>query len=104
MEFSGFDDQLNQRRLNNLEASAALYLKTPLGGRMIERWTGLRPMSVDDLPIIGRVPQLGNLYIATGHGMLGLSTATGTGRLVTDMILGRRLPFDPRPFSIRRFG
>ncbi|MBR9984473.1 MAG: FAD-dependent oxidoreductase, partial [Desulfosarcina sp.] len=104
MEFSGFDDQLNQRRLSNLETSAALYLKTPLGRRVTERWTSLRPMSVDDLPIIDRVPQLGNLYIATGHGMLGLSTATGTGRLVADMIMGRRPPIDPRPFSIRRFG
>ena len=104
MEFSGFDDQLNERRLSNLETSAALYLKTPLGRRVTERWTSLRPMSVDDLPIIDRVPQLGNLFIATGHGMLGLSTATGTGRLVADMILGRRPPFDPLPFSIRRFG
>ena len=104
MEFSGFDDRLNERRLGNLETSAALYLKTPLGRRVTERWTSLRPMSVDDLPIIDRVPQLGNLFIATGHGMLGLSTATGTGRLVADMILGRRPPFDPLPFSIRRFG
>jgi D-amino-acid dehydrogenase len=104
MEFSGFDDRLNERRLNNLETSAALYLQTPVGRRVTERWAGLRPMSVDDLPIIDRVPQLDNLYIATGHGMLGLSTATGTGRLITDMILGRRPPFDPLPFSIRRFG
>ncbi|MCB2145343.1 MAG: FAD-dependent oxidoreductase [Deltaproteobacteria bacterium] len=104
MEFSGFDDRLNERRLNNLETSAALYLKTPLGRRVTERWTGLRPMSVDDLPVIDRTPRLNNLYIATGHGMLGLSTATGTGRLITDMILGRQPPFDPRPFSLKRFG
>ena len=104
MEFSGFDHQLNEGRLNELETSAALYLKTPAGRRVTERWTGLRPMSVDDLPIIDRMPNLNNLYIATGHGMLGLSTATGTGRLITDMILGRRPPFDPRPFSIKRFG
>jgi D-amino-acid dehydrogenase len=104
MEFSGFDDQLNERRLNNLESAAAIYLRTPVGRRVTERWTGLRPMSVDDLPIIDRIPRADNLYIATGHGMLGLSTATGTGRLIADLILGRRPPFDPRPFSIRRFG
>ena len=104
MEFSGFDDRLNERRLKNLETSAALYLKTPVGQRVTERWTGLRPMSVDDLPIIDRTPRFNNLYIATGHGMLGLSTATGTGRLITDMILGRQPPFDPLPFSIKRFG
>jgi D-amino-acid dehydrogenase len=104
MEFSGFDHQLNERRLHNLETAAALYLQTPVGRRVTERWTGLRPMSVDDLPIIGRIPHVDNLYIATGHGMLGLSTATGTGRLITDMILGRPPAFDPLPFSIKRFG
>jgi D-amino-acid dehydrogenase len=104
MEFSGFDHELNERRLNNLESAAALYLKTPMGRRVSERWTGLRPMSVDDLPIIDRIPHVENLYIATGHGMLGLSTATGTGRLIADMVLGRQPPFDPLPFSIRRFG
>jgi D-amino-acid dehydrogenase len=103
MEFSGFDNTLNPHRLGNLETSAALYLNTPLGRRVTERWTGLRPMSVDDLPIIDRMPGAANLYLATGHGMLGLSTATGTGRLIADMILGNSPPFDPRPFSIRRF-
>jgi D-amino-acid dehydrogenase len=104
MEFSGFDDRLDERRLKNLETSAALYLQAPMGRRIIECWTGLRPMSVDDLPIIGRIPKFNNLYIAAGHGMLGLSTATGTGQLITDMILGRQPPFDPLPFSIKRFG
>ena len=103
MEFSGFDTELNQRRLDNLEKSAARYLRTPLGRRVIERWSGLRPMCVDDLPIIGRATGWDNLYMATGHGMLGISTAPGTGRLIADMILGRQLPFDPRPFSLERF-
>lgn len=104
MEFSGFDTSLNRQRLTNLERSAALYLQTPVGRRVTEHWAGLRPMCVDDLPIIDRAPQFGNLYIATGHGMLGLSTATGTGRLVADMVLGRKPSFDPEPFSIKRFG
>jgi D-amino-acid dehydrogenase len=104
MEFSGFDRALNKRRLSNLETSAAMYLDTPMGRRVTERWAGLRPMSVDDLPIIDRLPGTRNVYLATGHGMLGLTTATGTGRLIADMVLGNALPFDPRPFSIRRFG
>ncbi len=103
MEFSGFDTGLNRRRLDNLEQSAALYMRTPLGRRVVDHWTGLRPMCVDDLPIIGRAPGWDNLYLATGHGMLGLSTATGTGRMIADMLLGRPLPFDPAPFSANRF-
>ncbi|MBN2125568.1 MAG: FAD-dependent oxidoreductase [Deltaproteobacteria bacterium] len=104
MEFSGFDDTLNERRLATIERSAAGYLKTPLGRPVTERWAGHRPMSVDDLPIIDRMPHIHNLYVATGHGMLGISMATGTGRLIADMLLGQTPPIDPRPFSIRRFG
>ncbi|WP_054699112.1 NAD(P)/FAD-dependent oxidoreductase [Desulfosarcina cetonica] len=103
MEFSGFDTTLNARRLDNLERSAALYLKTPVGRPVVERWTGLRPMCADDLPIIDRVPHLKNLYIATGHGMLGISTAPATGRLMADMVAGRKPLVDPAPFSIQRF-
>jgi len=103
MEFSGFNHALNPRRLANIEQSAAHYLRTPAGPRVTERWTGLRPMCVDDLPIIGRVPTVANLLTATGHGMLGLTTATAPGQLVTDMILGQQPCVDPTPFSIRRF-
>lgn len=103
MEFSGFDTRLNDVRLGKLEQAAANYLRMPLDRRAVEEWTGLRPMCVDDLPIIDRVPHLNNLIVATGHGMLGLTTATGTGRLVADMILDRRPAFDPRPFSMGRF-
>ncbi len=104
MEFSGFNDHLDARRLTNLEQSAARYMQMPMGRRVVERWTGLRPMCVDDLPIIDRVPGTENLLIATGHGMLGLTTATGTGRLIADMALERPPGIDPGPFSIRRFG
>jgi D-amino-acid dehydrogenase len=101
MEFSGFDSQLNERRLGNLETSAALYLQTPVGRRVTERWTGLRPMSVDDLPIIDRMPNVQTISISPpATACWGLSTATGTGRLIADMILGRQPLFDPAPFSI----
>jgi D-amino-acid dehydrogenase len=103
MEFSGFNHQLDHLRLGNLETSAARYLLTPVGREITERWTGLRPMCADDLPIIDRTPDFNNLYIATGHGMLGLSTAPGTGRLIADMVLRRPPAIDPTPFSIKRF-
>jgi len=103
MEFSGFGTDLNQRRLDHLETAAAWYLRTPIGRRVEERWAGLRPMCCDDLPIIGRTPGWDNLLLATGHGMLGVTMATGTGRLIADLVLGRRPPFDPRPFSVSRF-
>lgn len=56
MEFSGFDDSLNPRRLAALERGAAEYLHQPVGPVERERWQGWRPMSVDDVPLIGAVP------------------------------------------------
>jgi D-amino-acid dehydrogenase len=103
MEFAGFDTRLNERRLESLKQAAAMYLRAPLGRAIGEPWAGLRPMCVDDLPIIDRAPGTRNLYLATGHGMLGLSTATGTGRLLGDLILGRPPCIDPEPYSIGRF-
>ena len=104
MEFSGYSDVLNPGRLARLTAGAGEYLREPPGRPFIEQWTGFRPMTHDDLPVIDRAPSHENLIVATGHGMLGLSTATGTGRLIADMLLGRQPPFDPGPFSIKRFG
>ncbi|WDP88224.1 MAG: FAD-dependent oxidoreductase [Desulfobacter sp.] len=103
MEFSGFSQTLNRKRLNKLLDGAGHYLKTPLGRPLVEEWTGLRPMSCDDMPLIGRAPGHDNLIVATGHGMLGLTLATGTGKLVTDLIYGVSPRIDPAPYSLDRF-
>ena len=61
-------------------------------------------MSCDDVPIIGAVPGREGVWLATGHGMMGVSMSTGTGQLVADMIVGRTPAIDPTPFRIERFG
>jgi len=103
MEFSGYDDNLNPERLSKLISGATAFLKEPLGHPVIEQWTSFRPMTYDDLPIIDRAPSLENLIIATGHGMLGLTLATGTGKLVCEMVYGKTPEIDITPFSISRF-
>ena len=60
-------------------------------------------MIYDDLPVIGWAPAQNNLMLATGHGMVGFSTATGTGKLVAEMITGSDTHIDPAPFSPERF-
>src|SRR5687768_14558360 len=82
MEFSGFDDSLNARRLAALERGAGEYLREPVGAEVRERWCGWRPMSRDDVPIIGGVPGRDGLWLATGHGMMGVGMSTGTGQLL----------------------
>ena len=60
-------------------------------------------MTWDSVPIIDRSPRFENVYIATGHNMLGISMAPGTGRLVSELITGVAPHIDPAPYSVSRF-
>lgn len=103
MEFSGYDSRLNERRLGALERGAREYLREPVGPEVRERWFGWRPMSRDDVPLIGRAPGHRNLWLATGHGMMGVGMSTGTAQLLADLLAGRKPAVDPRPFDPARF-
>jgi D-amino-acid dehydrogenase len=103
MEFSGLNSDILARRVQNLISGANEYLKEPVGEPVMEEWVGMRPMVYDDLPIIDRAPNHPNLVVATGHGMQGISMATSTGKLVAEIITGRRPHIDPTAFGIQRF-
>ncbi len=104
MEFSGYDTTLNAVRLAALRRGAAEFLHEPGAGEPQETWYGWRPMTYDDLPIIGPTPRLSNLTLATGHGMLGISMCAATGMLVRDLLTGAEPDIDPAPLSPTRFG
>jgi D-amino-acid dehydrogenase len=66
----------------------------------VDAWAGLRPATPDGLPLIGALPGLEGLYLATGHGMLGVTLAPATAELLAPLVLERRsapalAPFDP---------
>jgi D-amino-acid dehydrogenase len=103
MEFSGPDTSLNSTRLAALERAAREYLREPVGDVVHERWYGWRPMTYDDLPLLGRVPNHPRLWLAAGHGMLGISMSTATGQLMADLITQRAPAFDPAPYRVERF-
>lgn len=103
MEFSGLDDTLDRGRLRLLTAAAAAYLRHPPTGTPTEEWWGWRPMTPDGLPLIGRVPNADNVWLAAGHNMLGLSMATATGKLVAELVTGTAPHLDPAPYSPARF-
>ena len=103
MEFSGYDTALNERRLGALERAAREYLHQPVGPAVRERWYGWRPMCVDDVPIIGAAPGKRGLWLATGHGMMGIGMSASTGQLLADLMSGRDPILDPAPFSPQRF-
>ncbi len=62
----------------------------PGGGDLgqAEGWTGLRPMTPDGTPVLGRT-RYGNLFLNTGHGTLGWTMAAGSGRAVADVVMGK---------------
>jgi D-amino-acid dehydrogenase len=103
MEFSGYDNSLNRTRLDALEQAARRYLRHPIGEVRREEWCGWRPMTVDDLPILGLAPRHDNLWLATGHGMMGMTLSAVTGRLMADLISGAEPIVDPQPSSPLRF-
>ena len=103
MEFSGFDDSLNERRLAALERGAREYLHTPVGPVVRERWFGWRPMSRDDMPMIGRAPGTRRIWMNTGHGMMGVGMSTGSAQLLADLMAGRSPELDPAPYRPERF-
>jgi glycine/D-amino acid oxidase-like deaminating enzyme len=65
-------------------------------------WTGFRPATPDNLPLIGKIAGFENVYAAAGHEGLGITTATGTAALIADAIMGRTSAIPPEPYSPSR--
>lgn len=104
MEFAGYDDHLNSVRLGALTRAAREYLREPEGPVRREQWSGWRPMTPDDLPVIGPVARYPGLWLAGGHGMMGVTLSAVTGELIAAQMTGRVPPWNARPLSPDRFG
>ena len=102
MEFAGYDTSLNPDRLRLLREAAAIYLREPFAEPVLESWYGWRPMTPDSIPYIGTVRGVDNLFLAAGHGMLGVSMSPATGRLVAELISGQTPHIDPKPYGLGR--
>ncbi len=108
-ELAGLDLSIQQHRIAAILRAASVYLPglVPEGGienlERVETWRGLRPLTPDDLPAIGRPRALPGVVIATGHGMSGMSQGPITGLLVAQLIAGETPALDLAPFSPDRF-
>ncbi len=103
MEFVGYNTTIHRKRLNLLKASAERYLVDPVCEPIEEEWFGWRPMTYDSLPIIDRSPAWSNVWICSGHSMLGISMATGSGKLLREMLLGETPHLETSHYSLKRF-
>ena len=101
-ELAGYDLTLRPQRRKTLEMVVDDLF--PGAGNLPhgEFWTGLRPMTPDSTPIIGPTP-VDRLFLNTGHGTLGWTMAAGSGRLVADLMTGRRPEIDPDGLGIDRY-
>jgi len=96
MELAGIDLTLNPVRINAILDAVPLYfgnIERPDPSN-VELWSGLRPLTPDGLPYIGRFKQYSNLVAATGHAMLGISLAAVTGKLVAEIVKGQKPSHD----------
>jgi D-amino-acid dehydrogenase len=91
MEIAGLDLSVTHRRVDAILQAIPNYIggfqKSDFDGT--EPWAGLRPVSPDGMPYIGRFAAYPNLIAATGHAMIGISLATITGKLVQEIVSGR---------------
>lgn len=104
MEFSGFDSSINPVRADAIRRGPADYLRGWHSPKPdAEAWSGFRPMTPDSLSMIGRLGKHDNAYVASGHGMFGLTMAPATALAVVEMVESGRIPERLRPFDPARF-
>ena len=103
LELVNNDYSISPRRVDAIVKGAREFLNVPKDFQYSEIWRGLRPCSPDGLPIIGAPKKYSNLFIATGHQMLGLQSGIGSGRLTADLLFGKKPIVDPKPFRADRF-
>lgn len=98
----GYDLSVDERRAAPIRRHAARYCGAEHVAPLAT-WAGLRPASPDGLPYAGRLPSMDNVWVASGHGMLGVTMGPITGRLIADQIGGNEPTIDPSPFRVDRF-
>jgi D-amino-acid dehydrogenase len=103
MELAGIDARLNRHRLDAVCRSAEPYLREEMPWGDGTAWAGLRPLTPDGLPLIGRLPVRGEVYVATGHAMLGMTLALATAELLARLIVRREAAPELAPFDPARF-
>lgn len=101
-EIAGFDQRLNPRRRATLEMVVNDLFPGAGDTASASFWTGLRPMTPDGTPIVGRTG-MRNLFVNTGHGTLGWTMSCGSAQLLSDLISSRRPAILADDLSVSRY-
>ncbi|GEO27915.1 hypothetical protein AAC03nite_37000 [Alicyclobacillus acidoterrestris] len=100
---SGFDTEVTVGGVQEVIQQALRIAPGLAKGKVHEVRVGLRPATPDHLPVLGPVPGITGLYLATGHGANGLTAGAYSGVAVADSVMGRLVTIDLSPFSVTRF-
>jgi glycine/D-amino acid oxidase-like deaminating enzyme len=110
MELSGNNETLRRSRATAIARGVAQYIDgwdevtgNGSGDDPEELWVGSRPLTPDGLPTLDRVTPFENLYVATGHSMLGITLGPASGKALASYILSGKRPKLLEPFQLRRF-
>jgi D-amino-acid dehydrogenase len=106
MELSGHSNNILPKRVLSIYNAFKKYYPTMQIPQpdMQKVWYGYRPVSPDGMPYIGRHNSYTNLCYAGAHAMLGVSAATGTGKLISQIISKQNNEIDIAAFNPNRFG
>jgi D-amino-acid dehydrogenase len=88
-ELTGYDTTVNPARCAAIAARIHDLFPALSGVTAVDNWTGLRPATPDNVPVIGRT-KLQNLFLNTGHGTLGWTLACGSASVLAELMSGRR--------------
>ena len=105
MEIAGHNDRVRPERISQIKAAAQVYFPDMSAADFdgVQPWFGYRPVTPDGMPYIGRFAKQANLTAACGHAMLGITLAPITGRVVTEILSGRKPSVDLSLTSPDRF-
>ena len=101
-EMAGWDATVNRGIVARMIDRALDFMPALAATSAIRIWTGFRPATPDNLPLIGPWEGAGGLWIAAGHEGLGITTALGTARILADLITGAVPAIDAAPYSPTR--
>jgi D-amino-acid dehydrogenase len=105
MEMAGPNETITPRRVRGITRAFPDYFPAFSENDFadVKPWSGLRPVSPDGMPYLGRTKRWKNLTLATGHAMMGLSLAPATGKIVADLLSGEKSPVALELMSPDRF-
>ena len=101
-EIAGYDQTLHPSRRGPLDRSLRELFPRAGDASKASFWCGLRPMTPDGTPVLGRSP-IANLYLNTGHGTLGWTMAAGSGRVLADIVAGRAPDIEVGDLNLSRY-